>query len=744
MAPWLDCAYEQWYSRGPRRQTTPRTASSLVLGIGVKMLNLLKYRVQGFRSVVDSGWIDTGPVTALIGVNESGKTNLLLPLWKSNPAKDGKIKPLEDYPRSAYTELRKDGSGRVFVSAVLETDPALRTGLAKITGLPEENFGTVEIDRRFDGKYHVRFPSVVLRRTADGTALTTLLNSAKVEMQSERFDEVACAGMVAAIAAAEKRLLGSSQAIDASGIDAIQELLEAAPIGDSATDEATTKWKSVCDSVASLGKQLGLVHPNDSSEARQLVVKHLPSFVYYSNYGNLDSEIYLPHVIKNLSREEKGEDIGAKEAAKARTLRVLFDFVGLKPEEILELGKALEAKKDPSAAEIALAAEKTKERSVLLQSAGAKLTKEFRNWWKQGNYRFRFEADGDHFRIWVSDELRPDEVELEARSTGLQWFLSFFLVFLVESQDAHDGAILLLDEPGLSLHPLAQRDLRDFFDSLAGSNQLLFTTHSPFLVDPDRLDQVRSIYVDESGATVSSSDLRAGKPNSPEFKSVYAVHSALGLSVSEALLQGCTNVVVEGASDQLYLSAVKTVLIALQKIHPQRELLFLPGGGAKGVVALVPIVAGKDDAPPHVILDSDPQGLLFAKKLREGSIYEGSNAQLIQNVGELVGFENAEVEDLMPQSIVAAVVARMFRGDPEFDEICKEGEPIVPQIQAHAASNAIVLEQGWKVDLARAVKQKVVASPDKVPAEIIEVWMKLFSPFTNSAKQKASSATRRR
>ncbi len=61
----------------------------------------------------------------------------------------------------------------------------------------------------------------------------------------------------------------------------------------------------------------------------------LPKFVYYSNYGNLDSEIYLPHVIDNLKRE----GLGQKEIAKARTLKVLFEFVNLKPEEILTLGK---------------------------------------------------------------------------------------------------------------------------------------------------------------------------------------------------------------------------------------------------------------------------------------------------------------------------------------------------------------------------------------------------------------------
>jgi hypothetical protein len=185
--------------------------------------------------------------------------------------------------------------------------------------------------------------------------------------------------------------------------------------------------------VGELSKAIAKPHPDDSAEARKLIASHLPSFVYYSNYGNLDSEIYLPHVIENMSRE----DLGSKEAAKARTLKVLFEFVGLEPEEILELGRDLKrpaSGKEPTDEEIQTVSDRKKERSILLQSAGTKLTSEFRNWWKQGTYRFRFEADGDHFRIWVSDDLRPEEVELEGRSTGLQWFLSFYLVFLVESK----------------------------------------------------------------------------------------------------------------------------------------------------------------------------------------------------------------------------------------------------------------------------------------------------------------------
>ena len=161
-------------------------------------------------------------------------------------------------------------------------------------------------------------------------------------------------------------------------------------------------------------------------ESRQYILKHMPYFVYYSNYGNLDSEIYLPHVIENLERT----DLGTKETAKVKTLKVLFDYVKLEPQDILDLGRTdSDADLELSNEEIEAKAAEKKERSVLLQSASTELTSKFRNWWKQGEYRFRFEADGNHFRIWVSDDKRPEDIELEGRSTGLQWFLSFYLTF---------------------------------------------------------------------------------------------------------------------------------------------------------------------------------------------------------------------------------------------------------------------------------------------------------------------------
>jgi predicted ATP-dependent endonuclease of OLD family len=178
---------------------------------------------------------------------------------------------------------------------------------------------------------------------------------------------------------------------------------------------------------------------------------------------------------------------------------------------------------------------------------------------------------------------------LENRSTGLQWFLSFYLVFLVESTETHKDAILLLDEAGLSLHAIAQQDLSKFFESLSLTNQIIYTTHSPFLVDSDHLDRVKAVYVDAQGATKVSADLRASERNPAQSQSIYPVHAALGLSVSTILLQGCQSIIVEGTSDQFYLSAIKNYLISKGSITPKRELLFVPAGGVKGITIMVPV-----------------------------------------------------------------------------------------------------------------------------------------------------------
>ncbi len=201
--------------------------------------------------------------------------------------------------------------------------------------------------------------------------------------------------------------------------------------------------------------------------------------------------------------------LSGKERMKARNLKILFGHLNLNPDEILALGQENKPNNDPNqkpANVIEAESRNKQERFAEIESAATYLSSQFKDWWTQGDYTFRFNADGEYFRIFVIDGERTSPIELESRSKGLQWFFSFFLVFLAESKDNHRDCILLLDEPGLSLHPNAQTDLIRFFEQLSQNNQLIYTTHLPFLVDHNSLDRVKAVYT-EKGLTKASNDI---------------------------------------------------------------------------------------------------------------------------------------------------------------------------------------------------------------------------------------------
>ncbi len=615
-------------------------------------MKLQRYQVTKFRSVEDSGWIDCNDVTTLVGVNESGKSNLLLALWKLNPARDGKIDELHDLPVSQLSNLRDNLNNVKFISAEFIIDKESANVISKEAGANCVENSTVILSRYYDGRYEYSYPN--------------------------GFPE--------------------------------------------ATEE--TKAKDDFDS-ATYEKNLN-----------NAVFKQIPKFVYYSNYGNLSAKIYMPHVVKWL----KGESVTGIEVneEQVRTLRVLFDFVKLKPQEILDLGREASsyAPKDangrpgvPRKEDIERAEECKEKRSILLQSASNELTARFKEWWNQGAYRFRFEADGEYFRIWVSDNIRTDEVALELRSTGLQWFLSFYLIFLVESQEQHKDAILLLDEAGLTLHPLAQKDLSKFFDKLSETNQIINTTHSPFLIDTTNIDRCRVVYRDENGNTVSSCNLRQGADSLNE-KSIYAVHAAMGLSVSDILLQGCQPIIVEGPSDQYYLNAIKSFLIKGNKISPKQEIVFIPSGGVKGISGVVSIVSSKAEKLPYTIVDSDQMGKDAAKKLHSG-LYKDQKSSVIE-IKDLVEMDDSEFEDIIPFELLKRGITKMFVSvdDAYFEDEYDSAKPILPQIENFANKYFIKLADGWKVELSKAFKQALNNKKiDDISSSCLEKWVKLFNSF---------------
>ena len=409
-------------------------------------MRLLKYKVNKFRSVKGTEWIDVDQWNCLVGLNESGKTNLLLPLWKFNPADDAtQIDLLLDYPRDEYSEVEANKGSR-------KTEPFIEV-LFELT-----NQEMADFQKRYDANIT---PS-----------------------------------------------------------EAEEESTSAEGMTESAADEKALQFTKYLLIKKDYNEKFYIYLSNEQCEELNNVIKEdiennlfdhvcnmIPRFVYYSEYGNLDSDLFLPRVKEDLKRIAS---LSGKERMKARTLKILFGHLKLDPDEILSLGQEVAPPNNDSRqkedAQIEKESRSKQERHAKVTSAASRLSTQFRGWWTQGNYIFHFNVDGDYFRILVSDTERPSQIELESRSKGLQWFFSFFLVFLAESEEYHRDCILLLDEPGLSLHPNAQTDLIRFFSKLSEKNQLIYTTHLPFLVDHNSLDRVKAVY-SENGLTKASNDI---------------------------------------------------------------------------------------------------------------------------------------------------------------------------------------------------------------------------------------------
>src|SRR5207302_7706272 len=276
-------------------------------------------------------------------------------------------------------------------------------------------------------------------------------------------------------------------------------------------------------------------------------------------YGIWNSAVYLPHLVDQLHREPTNPRV--------RTANAIFKHVGLTAQDIRELGRdGVEERRrsgEPVTDRI-IEEEMTKRelRQVKLNAASLDITTKFAARWHQRRHQIRYHADGSYFRIWIADDRRPGvEIELESRSKGFQWFFSFNLVFLVESAEGHKDAVLLLDEPGLDLHPTAQQELVGFFEELAHFHQLLYTTHSPFLVPGEHLERIRPVREDASGHSEVS--MVGMWPDDRE--TMFPLQAAAGYAMVRNLFDGKKNLLVEDFSDYVSIEGFAMILGAMRR-----------------------------------------------------------------------------------------------------------------------------------------------------------------------------------
>ena len=286
------------------------------------------------------------------------------------------------------------------------------------------------------------------------------------------------------------------------------------------------------------------------------------------------------------------------------------------------------------------------DRQIDLQDAATTLTNGVAGRWGQNDYRVQFRADGQVFFTEI-EETNKDigMIPLEEQSKGFRWFFSFDLHFMHDSEGTFEGCVLLLDEPGLHLHPGGQKDLLERLDAYAKKNTLIYTTHLPFLVDLREPKRIKVIKQTELGAIVSD---ELGGTQTDERLTLQA---ALGMSANQSYLVSKRNLLVEGVHDYWIITELSNIFEREGRACLPEDVLITAAGGAPEIVPTATFMIGQE-LSIVALFDSDSAGKMAEDKLREKWITRYKDARAVTLlVGDALGMPGKEVtiEDLFPE-----------------------------------------------------------------------------------------------
>ena len=226
----------------------------------------------------------------------------------------------------------------------------------------------------------------------------------------------------------------------------------------------------------------------------------------------------------------------------------------------------------------------------------------FKYWSTNQNLKINFDidkvekTDSQHNRrivehildIRVQNTRSGVSLPLKNRSKGFNWFFSFLVWFKKIQEDKKSTYILLLDEPGLNLHAMAQQDLLKFIYDLSKEYQIIYTTHSPFMIESENLTKVRTVVEQPDGTKVSES-VQEKDPNT-----LFPLQAALGYTLAQNLFVSPKNLIVEGIADLTYLNLISNILAEKEREGLNEDITIVPVGGADKVATFVSLLRGNE------------------------------------------------------------------------------------------------------------------------------------------------------
>lgn len=599
-----------------------------------------KVLIENFRNFTDRQSMEVEPtVTTLIGKNEAGKTTILKALHRLNPANnpDG-FNLTQEYPRRrlARDRRRRDLEELAPVQAWFALEESDQAAFSSAFGVPMTQGTRIVAGRNYKNELWVEV-------------------------------EVPFAGVLA-------------EACRASGVDTEDaERMSNATGSDTATQAAkdlsktlrdegqTARSQAVGKVPVALKRYAPLLSNELDDDQADALVRMLPKFFYFSSYELLPGECDLNELS---DRAQSGNLQDGDE-----TMLSLLALAGEDPKNLLD--------------------EDYDSRKAELQAASVDLSERVFEYWKQNDaLTVDFDTDmpvvstdpstGQPVRHRVLKvQLRDDRhggvtTNFATRSAGFQWFFSFMAAFS-RYQNTPERVVVLLDEPGTSLHGEAQGDfLRFIFGELGAHKQVLYTTHSQHMIDPTRYESMRAVHDQatrehpERGVVISPVSLSADRTT------VLPVEAALGYTVAQHLFLGSgPHLAVEGSSDFVFLTRMSEYLVAQGRRGLPARISIIPVGGIGNMPAFVALLGRRLEV--FALIDGAETSKVTGK-VRKAAQAAGVDPSRIVVIGELDDLPaSGDIEDLFAPKDYLWLYSRAVKNLTE-NELADTPEPILKRI----------------------------------------------------------------
>ena len=410
----------------------------------------------------------------------------------------------------------------------------------------------------------------------------------------------------------------------------------------------------------------------------KIIEDRLPKFLYFDEYYQMKGQ-------DNLDALKQRVDSNALEESD-HPLIGLIDLAGLRLDDLVTPGR-------------------TEALIARLEAAENRLTQKVLNYWSQNKHlRMKFDirpaqpgdgpgmTSGTNILGRVQDTKHMVSTPLGTRSRGFVWFFSF-LAWYSKLQKESQQLILLLDEPGLSLHGRAQGDLLSYFEEeLKPHHQLLYTTHSPFMVDSGHLDRVRIVQdlsievasgdlpVEQQGTKVSTDVLEA----TPD--SLFPLQGALGYEIHQSLFIGPNCLIVEGVSDLLYIQTLSAVLQRRGQRGLSPDWIITPVGGADKVPTFVALIGAQTNLNVAVLIDFQKQGQQSIENLYKSKMLKKHQ---VMTFADFTDASEADIEDMFDPEFYLKLVNSEFTASLKLGQLSSTLPRILQRIEKRLEKHSL-------------------------------------------------------